>query len=189
MVKTRVFEILEERGQKQRWLVGRHRATGLPHQRGLPLTDKGRRKTARPEFREAASKALGMPEHELFTEGAESKECQQRTVKKKTRNVTSRREEREGQDQRRHYRRRQLRLVARAGAYYYKDAEARQIIPGIMHTNLGGYHISDINFVAAIDIDANKVGKDLSEAIFAAPEQHLQVQRRAQARASGSRAA
>src|SRR5947209_19686836 len=38
-----------------------------------------------------------------------------------------------------------------------------------MHVNLGGYHISDIEFSAAIDIDQNKVGKDLSEAIFAAP--------------------
>jgi myo-inositol-1-phosphate synthase len=42
-------------------------------------------------------------------------------------------------------------------------------VPGLMHANLGGYHISDIEFVAAIDIDANKVGKDLSEAIYAPP--------------------
>ena len=39
-------------------------------------------------------------------------------------------------------------------------------IPGIMHTTLGGYHIGDVEFSAAIDIDADKVGKDLSEAIF-----------------------
>ncbi len=42
-------------------------------------------------------------------------------------------------------------------------------MPGLMHVNLGGYHISDINFVAAFDIDKNKVGKDLAEAIFTAP--------------------
>jgi myo-inositol-1-phosphate synthase len=55
------------------------------------------------------------------------------------------------------------------GVHYYKDAEEGQIVPGIMHTNLGGYHIGDIEFAAAIDIDANKVGKDLAEAIFTKP--------------------
>ena len=42
-------------------------------------------------------------------------------------------------------------------------------IPGLMHPVLGDYHISDINFVAAFDIDREKVGKDLSEAIFSGP--------------------
>jgi len=55
------------------------------------------------------------------------------------------------------------------GVYYYKDAKEDEFIPGLMHVNLGGYHISDINFVAAFDIDKNKVGKDLSEAIFTKP--------------------
>ena len=55
------------------------------------------------------------------------------------------------------------------GVHFYRDAQEDQDIPGIMHTTLGGYHISDINFVAAFDIDANKVGKDLSEAITIAP--------------------
>ncbi len=55
------------------------------------------------------------------------------------------------------------------GVHYYKDAPDDQFIPGLMHTSLGGYHISDIEFTAAFDIDKNKVGKDLLEAIFAAP--------------------
>jgi myo-inositol-1-phosphate synthase len=55
------------------------------------------------------------------------------------------------------------------GVQYYKDAPDDQFIPGLMHTQLGGYHISDIEFSAAFDIDKNKVGKDLSEAIFTAP--------------------
>jgi len=55
------------------------------------------------------------------------------------------------------------------GVYYYRNAKEGEIIPGIMHVNLGGYHISDIEFAAAIDIDANKVGKDLAEAIFTKP--------------------
>ncbi len=53
------------------------------------------------------------------------------------------------------------------GVYYYRDARDDEIIPGIMHTNLGGYRIRDIEFSAAIDIDAEKVGKDLGEAIWA----------------------
>jgi myo-inositol-1-phosphate synthase len=55
------------------------------------------------------------------------------------------------------------------GIYYYKNAKADERIPGLMHVNLGNYHIKDINFVAAIDIDKNKVGKDLSTAIYAPP--------------------
>ncbi len=55
------------------------------------------------------------------------------------------------------------------GITYYKKAKEIEFVPGLMHVSLGGYHISDINFVAAIDIDKNKVGKDLSEAIFAPP--------------------
>ena len=55
------------------------------------------------------------------------------------------------------------------GVQYYRNAQPDDFVPGLMHVNLGGYHISDIEFSAAIDIDQNKVGKDLSEAIFAAP--------------------
>jgi myo-inositol-1-phosphate synthase len=55
------------------------------------------------------------------------------------------------------------------GVEYYRDAPDDQFIPGLMHTRLGGYHVSDIEFSAAIDIDKNKVGKDLSEAIFTEP--------------------
>ncbi|RJO60965.1 MAG: inositol-3-phosphate synthase [Dehalococcoidia bacterium] len=55
------------------------------------------------------------------------------------------------------------------GVTFYKKAKDVDFVPGLMHVNLGGYHISDINFVAAIDIDKNKVGKDLSQAIFTKP--------------------
>ncbi len=55
------------------------------------------------------------------------------------------------------------------GVEFYKKARDDEFIPGLMHVNLGGYHISDIEFTAAIDIDKNKVGKDLSEAIFTKP--------------------
>jgi len=55
------------------------------------------------------------------------------------------------------------------GVEFYKKAKDDEFVPGLMHVNLGGYHISDIEFTAAIDIDKNKVGKDLSEAIFTKP--------------------
>ena len=55
------------------------------------------------------------------------------------------------------------------GRYYYEDANDDDFVPGLMHVNLGGYHVRDIDFVAAFDIDKNKVGKDLSEAIYVKP--------------------
>ena len=55
------------------------------------------------------------------------------------------------------------------GVSFYKKAKDGEFVPGLMHVNLGGYHISDINFVAAFDIDKNKVGKDLAKAIFTPP--------------------
>jgi myo-inositol-1-phosphate synthase len=55
------------------------------------------------------------------------------------------------------------------GVYYYRHADENEFVPGLMHVNLGGYHVGDINFVAAFDIDKNKVGKDLAEAIVTPP--------------------
>jgi myo-inositol-1-phosphate synthase len=55
------------------------------------------------------------------------------------------------------------------GVHYYRNAKPGDRIPGIMHVDLGGYHLRDIEFVAAFDVDKNKVGKDLADAIYAAP--------------------
>ena len=55
------------------------------------------------------------------------------------------------------------------GVQYYKNASAEDSVPGLMHVDLGGYHISDIEFVAAFDVVQGKVGADLSEAIWAHP--------------------
>jgi myo-inositol-1-phosphate synthase len=52
------------------------------------------------------------------------------------------------------------------GVTYYRDADPAEQVPGLMHVDLGGYHVRDVEFVAAFDIDAEKVGKDLSEAIW-----------------------
>lgn len=55
------------------------------------------------------------------------------------------------------------------GVQFYKDAPEDAVIPGIMHATVGGYHVRDIEFTLGIDVNATKVGKDLSEAIFAEP--------------------
>lgn len=55
------------------------------------------------------------------------------------------------------------------GVHYYRNAKETDTVPGLMHVNLGGYHIKDIEFTLGIDISSEKVGKDLSEAIFAYP--------------------
>ncbi len=61
------------------------------------------------------------------------------------------------------------------GVQYYKDADPRDSVPGLMHVDLGGYHVRDIEFSAAFDIDADKVGKDLSEAIFSGQNNTLKL--------------
>jgi hypothetical protein len=53
------------------------------------------------------------------------------------------------------------------GIEYYRDADPDDAVPGLMHVDLGGYHVGDIELVAAFDVDANKVGLDASKAIFA----------------------
>jgi len=55
------------------------------------------------------------------------------------------------------------------GIQYYKDAKEDATVPGLMHVNFGGYHIRDVKFVAAFEVNKNKIGKDLSEAIWIKP--------------------
>jgi myo-inositol-1-phosphate synthase len=55
------------------------------------------------------------------------------------------------------------------GIHYYREASPEDFVPGLMHVDLGGYHVRDIEFVAAFDVDREKVGKDVSEAMWAGP--------------------
>jgi myo-inositol-1-phosphate synthase len=55
------------------------------------------------------------------------------------------------------------------GVEYYKKAKAKTIVPGLMHVKFGNYHIHDIKFVAAFDVNKNKIGKDLADAIWVKP--------------------
>ena len=61
------------------------------------------------------------------------------------------------------------------GVQYYRDADSSQAVPGLMNVDLGGYHVRDIEFSAAFDIDVEKVGKDLSEAIFSGQNNTLKL--------------
>ena len=55
------------------------------------------------------------------------------------------------------------------GVHYYRNAKDNDAVPGLMHVRLGNYHVSDIEFTAGFDVDINKVGKDLAEAIYSPP--------------------
>jgi myo-inositol-1-phosphate synthase len=61
------------------------------------------------------------------------------------------------------------------GVEYYRDADETASVPGLMHVRFGDYHVSDIQFVAAFDVDAKKVGRDLSEAIFASENNTIKI--------------
>ena len=62
------------------------------------------------------------------------------------------------------------------GVQYYQDAdENAHTVPGLMHVRLGQYHVRDVKFVAAFDVDAKKVGFDLSEAIFASENNTIKI--------------
>ena len=61
------------------------------------------------------------------------------------------------------------------GVQYYKDADEKATVPGLMHVKFGKYHVRDVQFVAAFDVDAKKVGFDLSDAIFASENNTIKI--------------
>ncbi|MCC5362041.1 inositol-3-phosphate synthase, partial [Staphylococcus aureus] len=61
------------------------------------------------------------------------------------------------------------------GVHYYEDASPEDTVPGLMHVMLGAYHVRDVAFVAAFDVDDKKVGKDLSEAINASENNTIKI--------------
>jgi len=201
MLSTRVFEVLEERGQKQRWLLAELRRRGYRVSEGYLSQLKSGAKQPNRQFIEAVCDALGMSESELFYDGPTKDEGGRKKDMASRNGRTARRpsKARDASRARGAARARGASRVAapaRRGAprgraagkinvaiigvgncasslvqgrYFYEDARDGALIPGLMHPTLGGYHIRDINFVAAIDIDENKVGRDLSEAVFTPP--------------------
>jgi myo-inositol-1-phosphate synthase len=71
------------------------------------------------------------------------------------------------------------------GVHYYRDADPSELVPGLMHVDLGGYHVRDIEFTAAFDIDASKVGKDLGQAIWAGQNNTIKFATGGRARGGG----
>ena len=61
------------------------------------------------------------------------------------------------------------------GVEYYKDADPASRVPGLMHVQFGPYHVRDVEFVAAFDVDAKKVGRDLAEAIGASENNTIKI--------------
>src|SRR3954447_8386230 len=61
------------------------------------------------------------------------------------------------------------------GVHYYRDADETTSVPGLMHVRFGEYHVSDVEFVVAFDVDAKKVGRDLSEAIVASENNTIKI--------------
>ena len=61
------------------------------------------------------------------------------------------------------------------GVHYYRDADPEARVPGLMHVQFGDYHVRDVQFAAAFDVDAKKVGRDLSEAIVASENNTISI--------------
>src|ERR1039457_7301535 len=61
------------------------------------------------------------------------------------------------------------------GVEYYKDADPQARVPGLMHVSFGPYHVRDVEFVTAFDVDAKKVGRDLAEAILASENNTIKI--------------
>ena len=61
------------------------------------------------------------------------------------------------------------------GVHYYRDADPTGTVPGLMHVTFGDYHVKDVEFVAAFDVDDKKIGKDLSEAINASENNTIKI--------------
>ena len=158
MAKLKLFQVLEERGHKQRWLLDQLRKGGDQFSETYLSQVKSGAKTPSRRFIEAVSATLDVPEADLFDQ-PHQRTREGRMPKTKSKGPIN------------------VAIIGLGncasslvqGVHYYRDTKKDQKIPGLMHVDLGGYHVSDINFVAAIDIDVNKVGKDIAEAIYAQP--------------------
>ncbi len=176
MIRSRIFDVLEGRGQKQRWLLAELASRGYRISESYLSQIKSGAKQPSQDFVEAVCEVLGMNREELFHQ--ERKTAMKAKSTKKPAEAG-----RGGKEARQSKRKINVAIIGVGncasslvqGRYFYQDAEEGQFIPGLMHVNLGGYHIRDINFVAAVDIDQNKVGKDLSEAIFTAPNNTIKL--------------
>jgi myo-inositol-1-phosphate synthase len=165
-----IFEILEERGQKQRWLLTELEKRGCRVSESYLSQIKSGAKLPSRRFVDAVSQILGKPESEIF----------QRPPGASPARAGRARSERAGkrtEEKRSPARKINVAIIGVGncasslvqGRTFYEQAAEGEAVPGLMHASIGGYRVRDIQFVAAIDIDERKVGRDLSEAIFAPP--------------------
>jgi myo-inositol-1-phosphate synthase len=167
MIKTQLFEVLDDRGQKQRWLLTELARRGYSVSESYLSQVKAGTKAPSERFMTLVAEVMGLPEADLFYEDEEAGAAIPRRRPRATLSPT-----RESPPEPINVAIVGVGNCASSlvqGVHYYRDAEDGAEIPGLMHVNLGGYHIRDINFVAAFDVDANKVGKDLGTAIFTDP--------------------
>ncbi len=164
VAKSKLFDVMAERGHTQRWLLARLRKDGHSFSETYLSQVKSGAKPPSRRFMKAVSAALALPENELFDTrpGAkprrEAGEVAMPKAKKGGGKIN-------------------VAIIGMGncasslvqGVEFYRDARDDETVPGLMHVNLGGYHVRDLNFVAAFDIDVNKVGKDIAEAIYAPP--------------------
>jgi myo-inositol-1-phosphate synthase len=173
MIRTRVFEVLDQRGQKQRWLLAELERRGYSVSEGYLSQIKSGTKQPNRQFIDAVCDAMGLPERELFYSEGGNDNMAEKTSKQPAKPAAAP----PRGDSKRQKGKINVAIIGVGncasslvqGRYFYEDAKQGDLVPGLMHVDLGGYHIRDINFVAAIDIDENKVGKDLSEAVFTTP--------------------
>ncbi len=159
MANSKLFNVLAERGHKQRWLVEQLRQRGHNFSETYVSQVKSGAKTPSRRFMKAASEALELPENELFAPNGEAAAAAEERSAKGNRGPVN------------------VAIIGLGncasslvqGVEFYRDAREDESVPGLMHVDLGGYHVRDINFVAAFDVDATKVGKDIAEAIYAPP--------------------
>ena len=163
MATMKLFEVLAARGHKQRWLLDQLRKRGHNFSEAyLSKIKSGARAPSR-RFIEAACATLALREEELFSGPRGGRRG------RATKAVAASNGSGKGSIN--------VAIIGLGncassliqGVHFYRDADEGAAVPGLMHVDLGGYHVRDLNFVAAFDIDANKVGKDLAEAIFAPP--------------------
>ncbi len=158
-----LFDVLAARGHKQRWLLRQLRERGYRFSETYVSQVKSGAKAPSRRFMRGVSEVLQVPEEELFGSGAGG--------------ATRRGTEEVDMPKAGSHTPVNVAIIGVGncasslvqGVHYYRDAGDDESVPGLMHVNLGGYHVRDITFVAAFDIDGDKVGKDLSEAIFSGP--------------------
>src|SRR5438477_8812365 len=179
MMKTRAFEVLEQRGQKQRWLLAELERRGYRVSEGYLSQIKAGTKQPGRRFIDAVCEAMGMPEYALFySEGGRQAMPKSEAMPKNGKQPSKARSSaRSVQKREREKGKINVAIIGVGncasslvqGRYFPGDARDDGLSHELMHPALDGYHVRDLSFVAAIDIDENKVGHDRSEAIFTAP--------------------